>query len=258
MQRPVLAGQVRRSPNPMPVPTLFFLCLFALTLKRVPCLQRRAAWILVAPLLLLAFEVMEGASLLALMCLHPDSSKALLWIADGPAGRSCRGGAAALGEAETGPRGDGPVARPGPLGLRHRSGAATPAGAMSQCVRARGMLSRRPFGLRRMPRLSGRLLPATLLLCVLGGALTPHVHAFATDPLAFAPSSAAAVAHPPGLEVAGCMICRMGAQRVGIAGSGAIAPYPVAALAHRLPQSASPRFLSRLDRAAAPPRAPPA
>jgi hypothetical protein len=54
------------------------------------------------------------------------------------------------------------------------------------------------------------------------------------------------------------MICRMGAQRVGIVGGGAIAPYPVAAPVHRLPQSTSPRFLSRLDRAAAPPRAPPA
>lgn len=120
------------------------------------------------------------------------------------------------------------------------------------------MLSRRPFGLRRMPRLPGRLLTTTLLLCVLAGALTPHVHALATDPLAFASSSAASVAQPPGLEVAGCMICRMGAQRVGIVGGGAIAPYPVAAPVHRLPQSTSPRFLSRLDRAAAPPRAPPA
>lgn len=60
----------------------FSLCLYGLALKRSSWLQDRGRWILMLPILLLGFELLEGATLLSIMHAAPNRVEPLLVASD--------------------------------------------------------------------------------------------------------------------------------------------------------------------------------
>jgi hypothetical protein len=96
-----------------------------------------------------------------------------------------------------------------------------------------------------------------LLSALLFQSLALHVHVSVSDGAAL--ESAARDSHSASavVEAAGCVACRIGSARIGIAGGGASPLRLVAEPAHTLPREATPELHARLVRVASPPRAPP-
>lgn len=125
---------------------------------------------------------------------------------------------------------------------------------MSERVRTPAALARRPAAGNA---LAGRL-AVLLLLALLSAAVTPHAHAVVLPTARVESAAAGSTPLPVALEAVGCLACRVGPDRVGIARGGEVVLSRVAPPVHRLAREGREHLFSMTVRAAARPRAPPA
>ena len=98
---------------------------------------------------------------------------------------------------------------------------------------------------------------APLLLALLLQSLAPHAHELACGAASFESAATGSLPAPLIVEPGGCVACRAGSARLGIAAGAISLLFRVSEPEHLLPRELTPTPVSRLVRAAAPPRAPP-